>query len=138
MRVVQSELRIETRGRGFTDVTELVARAVADAGIAVGLCSVFCQHTSAGLVIQENADPTVRKDLEAAMLALAPEDDRWAHDDEGPDDMPSHLKCALLRTSETIPVTDGHLALGTWQGLWLVEHRRRPHRRELIVHVTGV
>ncbi|MCC7536141.1 MAG: YjbQ family protein [Deltaproteobacteria bacterium] len=137
MHVVQAELVIETPGRGFTDLTDRVGRVVAESGVEVGLCSVFCRHTSASLVIQENADPTVRKDLEAAMLALAPEDDRWAHDDEGPDDMPAHLRTVLTKTSEQIPVRDGSLALGTWQALYLWEHRRRAHRRTVIVTVVG-
>ena len=138
MRQHQDRIEVATAGRGFVDVTERVAGVVRASGIATGLALIFCRHTSASLLVQENADPSVRRDLERWFERLAPEGRGYEHDDEGPDDMPSHLKCALLRTSETIPVTDGHLALGTWQGLWLVEHRRRPHRRELIVHVTGV
>ena len=138
MRQHQDRIEVATAGRGFVDVTERVAGVVRASGIATGLALIFCRHTSASLLVQENADPSVRRDLERWFERLAPEGRGYEHDDEGPDDMPSHLKCALLRTSETIPVTDGRLALGTWQGLWLVEHRRRPHRRELIVHVTGV
>ena len=138
MRQHQDRIEVATAGRGFIDVTERVAGVVRASGIATGLALIFCRHTSASLLVQENADPSVRRDLERWFERLAPEGRGYEHDDEGPDDMPSHLKCALLRTSETIPVTDGRLALGTWQGLWLVEHRRRPHRRELIVHVTGV
>lgn len=138
MRQHQDRIEVATAGRGFIDVTERVAGVVRASGIATGLALIFCRHTSASLLVQENADPAVRRDLERWFERLAPEGPGYEHDDEGPDDMPSHLKCALLRTSETIPVTDGRLALGTWQGLWLVEHRRRPHRRELIVHVTGV
>jgi len=130
-------LEIETRGRGFVNVTERVARVVRESGVATGLCSVFCQHTSASLVIQENADPAVLRDLEGWLADLAPESRAWEHDDEGPDDMPAHAKSAVTRAAETLPVSDGRLALGTWQALYLWEHRARPHARRLVVTVQG-
>ncbi len=133
----QDEIVIETVGRGFTDVTAAVQRVVTESGVSVGLCTAFIRHTSASLVIQENADPAVLRDLARWMAELAPESRRWEHADEGPDDMPAHARSALTRTSETIPITGGRLALGTWQGLYLWEHRSRPHRRRLLVHVSG-
>jgi secondary thiamine-phosphate synthase enzyme len=137
VKVHQRTLTVQTPGRGFTDVTAEVARVVAEAGVSVGLCTVFIRHTSASLFIQENADPAVLRDLGRWMERVAPESDDYEHDDEGPDDMPSHLRSAITRTSESIPVTAGRLALGTWQALYVWEHRARPHRRELVVHVTG-
>jgi secondary thiamine-phosphate synthase enzyme len=133
----QRTLEIGTRGRGLVDVTRAVAEVVAGAGVTVGLCSVFVQHTSASLVIQENADPSVLRDLERWMAKLAPESSVYEHDDEGPDDMPGHLRSAVTRTSETIPITGGRLALGTWQAIYLWEHRSAPHTRRLIVTVLG-
>jgi secondary thiamine-phosphate synthase enzyme len=133
----QDEIVIETSGQGFTDVSSQVQRIVADSGVSVGLCNVFIRHTSASLVIQENADPAVLRDLARWMAELAPESRRWEHADEGPDDMPAHARSALTKTSETIPITAGRLALGTWQGIYLWEHRSRPHRRRLLVHVSG-
>jgi len=133
----QDEILIETSGRGFTDVTRRVQQVVAQSGVTLGLCTVFIRHTSASLVIQENADPAVLRDLARWMADLAPESRSWEHADEGPDDMPAHARSALTKTSETIPVADGRLALGTWQGLYLWEHRSRPHRRRLLVHVSG-
>ena len=112
-------------------------RVVAAAQVTTGLCTVFCRHTSASLVIQENADPAVLRDLARWMERLAPESDAYEHDDEGPDDMPSHIRSAITRTSESIPITRGALALGTWQGLYVWEHRARRHTRELVVHVAG-
>ena len=133
----QETLELRTRGPGLSNVTAEVSAVVARSRIATGLCTVFVQHTSASLVIQENADPAVLRDLAAFMAELAPESRAWEHDDEGPDDMPAHARAALTKTSETIPVTAGHLALGTWQGLYLWEHRARPHTRRLVVHVVG-
>lgn len=133
----QRSVEIQTRGRGLVDVTREVAAIVADAGVTVGLCSVFVQHTSASLLIQENADPSVLRDLERWMAKLAPESSVYEHDDEGPDDMPGHLRSAVTRTSETIPIAGGRLALGTWQALYLWEHRSRPHTRRLVVTVMG-
>ncbi len=137
MHVHQETLEIPGRGRGLHDVTAEVAAVVTRSGVAVGLCSIFVQHTSASLVIQENADPSVRVDLGAWLDDLAPEARRWTHDDEGPDDMPAHAKAAITKTSETIPVQGGRLALGVWQGLYLWEHRTRPQARRLVVTVLG-
>lgn len=135
--VHQRTLEIPTAGRGFTDVTRQVAAVVAGSGAAVGTCSLFIQHTSASLVIQENADPAVLRDLARWMEKLAPESAHYEHDAEGPDDMPSHLRSAVTRTAETIPVTLGRLALGTWQAIYLWEHRAARHTRRLVVTVIG-
>lgn len=137
MRQASELLRLGTR-RGLTDVTAAVQAVVRASGVAVGLCTVFVRHTSASLVIQENADPDVCRDLEAFLDRLVPEGDPlYRHADEGPDDMPAHVKGALTRTSESIPVRGGALALGTWQGLYLWEHRSGRRQRELAVHVIG-
>jgi secondary thiamine-phosphate synthase enzyme len=138
MIAAQEALEIATRGRGLVNVTAEIERVVRASGIASGLCVVFVQHTSASLVIQENADPAVLRDLERFIARVAPEGSHWEHDAEGPDDMPAHARSALTKTTETIPVTAGQLALGTWQGIYLWEHRTRPHRRRLVVHVQGV
>ena len=114
-----------------------VSAVVARSRITTGLCTVFVQHTSASLVIQENADPAVLRDLTRFMADLAPESRAWEHDDEGPDDMPAHARSALTKTSEVVPVSAGRLALGTWQALYLWEHRSAPHTRRLVVHVVG-
>ena len=138
MKQFQQALSVSTGGRSLVDVTDAVARLVAAAGVTTGLCVVFCQHTSCSLVIQENADSSARADLLAWLERLAPDGDpHYTHTAEGPDDMPSHLRAAVTRTSESIPVVDGRLALGTWQGLFLAEHRTSPHTRRLVVHVTG-
>lgn len=133
----QDELTIPTRGRALEDITAAIARVVAASEVKTGLCTVFVRHTSASLIIQENADPAVLRDLARWMAKVAPEGDQWEHDAEGPDDMPAHARSAITRTSEQIPITGGRLALGTWQGVYLWEHRSRPHRRHLIVHVQG-
>jgi secondary thiamine-phosphate synthase enzyme len=134
----QETLHVDTPGRGLHEITRHVAAVVGRAGIATGLAVIFCRHTSCSLVIQENADPSARRDLERWLERIAPDGDpAYTHTAEGPDDMPSHLRAAVTRTSETIPVVDGRLALGTWQGLFLAEHRRRPHSRRLVVHLTG-
>lgn len=139
MKVHQEVLAIEGKGRGFVDLSSRVAAVVESSGVTTGLCTVFVQHTSASLVIQENAAPSVRRDLERWIAKLAPEDaTAYEHDDEGPDDMPAHLRCAMTRTSEVVPITKGRLALGTWQAIYLWEHRRAPHTRSLVVHVTGI
>ena len=137
MPIHQETIEVRTDARGLTNVTRAVDAIVGRAGIATGLCTVFVQHTSASLVIQENADPAVLRDLDRWISDLAPESRRWEHDDEGPDDMPAHARSAVTRTSETIPVTSGKLALGTWQALYLWEHRARPHSRRLVVTVYG-
>jgi secondary thiamine-phosphate synthase enzyme len=133
----QRTLSVPTRGRGFYDVTADIARVVAESGVGVGLCSLFLRHTSASLVIQENADAAVLRDLSRWMERLAPESNEYEHDAEGPDDMPSHLRSAVTRSSESIPVTRGALALGTWQAVYVWEHRATGHSRELVVHVAG-
>ena len=139
LRVHQGSLSIATRGRGLTDISRQVQEIVEASGVTTGLCTVFIQHTSASLVIQENAAPSVRRDMEKWIERIAPEDPRaYEHDDEGPDDMPGHLRAAITKTSEVIPVTKGRLALGTWQAIYLWEHRRTPHTRTLVVHVQGV
>ena len=129
---------VRTRGKGTTEITCEVAGIVAASGIRTGTVMVFVRHTSASLVIMENADPSARRDLEEFFERLVPEDTPWfIHTLEGADDMPSHIRMALTRTSETIPVINGRMALGTWQGIFLFEHRRAPHRRDLAVVVTG-
>lgn len=137
MKLFQKVIEIETRGCGMTDVTSRLQSCLVEAGVHDGLCVVFVQHSSASLTIQENADPAVRRDLQQWMSELAPESRRWEHDDEGPDDMPAHAKSVLTSTSETIPIQSGRLALGTWQGLYLWEHRSQGHRRRLFVHIQG-
>jgi secondary thiamine-phosphate synthase enzyme len=137
MRTHQVVVEVRTQGRGFSNVTAEIAAVVRASGVTTGLCTVFLQHTSASLLIQENADPAVLRDLGRYFADLAPESRSWEHDDEGPDDMPAHAKAAMMRTSETIPVTRGALALGTWQGLYVVEHRARAHGRRLVVTVLG-
>jgi len=127
-------LTIQTRGRGTLDITEEVDALVRDSGIKLGLCTAFIQHTSASLLITENADPTVRRDLEAWLeRAVVDGDPLFDHTAEGPDDMPAHVRSALLATSLSIPIQSGRLALGTWQGLFLYEHRTRPHQRRVLV-----
>jgi secondary thiamine-phosphate synthase enzyme len=137
MKVFQISIDIATSGRGLIDITSEVNDLIEKSGIVTGLCTVFVQHTSASLLIQENADPSVRRDLEDWFGELAPETRRWRHDDEGPDDMPAHARSSITRTSEVVPITLGRLALGTWQGLYLWEHRTSGHRRRLVVHVQG-
>lgn len=138
MKVHEGRIEVRTQGRGLYDLTSKVGRVVEESRITTGLCTVFVQHTSASLVIQENADPAVRRDMERWMERLAPEDPRaYEHDDEGLDDMPSHLRSVVTKTSEVIPVSKGRLALGTWQAIYLWEHRRAAHTRRLVVHVQG-
>jgi secondary thiamine-phosphate synthase enzyme len=138
MRQHQTVLRVRTSGRGFHDVTGAVREAVRGSGIRTGLAVLFCRHTSCSLVIQENYDPSAQGDLMRWLERIAPDGDpAYRHDSEGPDDMPSHLRSAVTKTSETIPVADGAPVLGTWQGILLAEHRLRPHQRELFLHVTG-
>ncbi len=137
MTVHQDAFEVGTRGKGLTNVTAEVAGIVRSSAVITGVCTVFVQHTSASLVIQENADPAVLRDLERYFAELVPESRRWEHAHEGPDDMPAHARAALTKTSETIPVIAGALGLGTWQGLYLWEHRTRPHGRRLVVTVQG-
>lgn len=136
-RRVTARLVVDTRGRGFTELTREVVGFLERIGAGDGEVSLFCRHTSASLTIQENADPDVRVDLITALDRLAPEDAGWVHDMEGPDDMPAHVKAVLTGISVTVPVIAGRMALGTWQGIYLVEHRARPHRRELVVAFVG-
>ena len=129
---------METQGKGTYEITQEVAEVVRSSGVSVGSVTVFVRHTSASLVIMENADPSARTDLEEFFERLVPEDsDYFIHTMEGPDDMPSHIRMALTRTSEVIPVTRGRMVLGTWQGIFVFEHRRARHRREIVVSVVG-
>lgn len=138
MRQATHLLSVATRGKGLVEITRDVRAWVAGEGIATGLLTLFCRHTSASLLIQENADPDVRRDLEAYFETIAPESPgRYVHEDEGPDDMPAHLRTALTQVQLSIPVLGGAPALGTWQGIYLFEHRRAPHRREVILHLIG-
>ena len=135
--IVSSLLTVQTSGRGFVDLTAEIARFAREAGAEEGALTLFIRHTSASLTIQENADPTVLDDLSAALDRFAPEDAGWRHDSEGPDDMPAHVKTMLTATSLHIPVLKGELALGTWQAIYLIEHRHRPHRREIVLQFVG-
>jgi secondary thiamine-phosphate synthase enzyme len=138
MRQFADLIRVETRGRGLVEVTRSVAQWIEQHRLRTGLLTLFCRHTSASLIIQENAAPAVRTDLEAFFERVAPEDPRlYGHDDEGPDDMPAHIRAALTGVNLSIPLIDGRLALGTWQGIYLFEHRRAPHRREIAAHAIG-
>ncbi|BCU79346.1 secondary thiamine-phosphate synthase enzyme YjbQ [Luteolibacter sp. LG18] len=131
-------LELHPRGKGTYEITSEVAGIVARSGISTGTVTVFVRHTSASLVIMENADPSARRDLEVFFDKLVPEDTPWfIHTLEGPDDMPSHIRMALTRTSEVVPVVRGRMTLGTWQGIFLFEHRRAPHHREIVVSVVG-
>ena len=135
--IVSSLLTVQTSGRGFVDLTAEIAGFVKDAGAREGAVTLFIRHTSASLTIQENADPTVLDDLMTALDRLAPENAGWRHDTEGPDDMPAHIRTMLTATSLQIPVLRGELALGTWQAIYLIEHRRRPHRCEIVLQFAG-
>ncbi len=133
-----TQLTIPTPGQGLHEITDRVRAAVREAGVREGLCVVFVRHTSCSLTIQENADPSARRDLEAWLNRLVPEHDPlYTHTAEGPDDMPSHIKAILTQTSLTIPILDAQLALGTWQGVYLWEHRRRAHERKVVIAVNG-
>ncbi len=131
------KLEISTRGQGLYECTSTIDEWVRRQKMQTGLLTVFCRHTSASLLIQENADPTVRHDIKAYFDHLAPEDGPYEHDSEGPDDMPAHLKTALTQVQLSIPLIHGSLVLGTWQGIYLFEHRVRPHRREIVLHLIG-
>ncbi len=135
--IATATLEVDTGGPGFTEITRDAARFVADAGGKDGALLLFLRHTSASLVIQENADPDVRTDLATALDRLAPADAGWVHDVEGPDDMPAHVKAMLTGVSLSVPVSDGALALGTWQGIYVAEHRARPHQREIVLQFVG-
>lgn len=134
----QQIFSLQTQGRSTTEITDKVNQLVTESGIQTGICTVFIQHTSASLIITENADPTVRVDLETILQRLAPDGDpEYRHDYEGDDDMSAHVRCMLTNDSLTVPVTNGHLGLGTWQGVYLFEHRYRPHHRKIVVTVMG-
>ncbi len=135
--IATSILTVQTSGAGFVDLTAEVAKFVQEACAKEGAVTLFIRHTSASLTIQENADPSVLDDLMTSLGRLAPEDGGWSHDAEGPDDMPAHIKTMLTSCSLTIPVIDGAMALGTWQGIYLIEHRARPHRREIVLQFIG-
>jgi secondary thiamine-phosphate synthase enzyme len=135
--VATATLAVDTPGEGFVDITRDVARFVTKAGALEGALFLFIRHTSASLTIQENADPDVRTDLATALRRLAPESGPWVHDTEGPDDMPAHVKSLLTGISLHVPVIGGALALGTWQGIYVAEHRARPHRREVVLQFVG-
>ncbi|AYO85073.1 secondary thiamine-phosphate synthase enzyme YjbQ [Methylobacterium brachiatum] len=136
-RHASGRLTIATPGQGFTDFTGAVAEFVRDSGIRDGLVTLFCRHTSASLTIQENADPDVQTDLMAALDGFAPRGAPYVHGAEGPDDMPAHIRTLVTDSALNIPLVEGRLALGTWQGIYLIEHRDRPHRREIVVSVIG-
>lgn len=131
-------VRVDPRGKGFYEITPAVVDFVRNNRVSEGLLTVFCRHTSASLLITENADPDVLTDLETVFARLAPENGGYVHDAEGPDDMPAHIRAALTQTHLSIPVIGGAPALGTWQGVFLFEHRRRPQRREIALHLIGV
>jgi secondary thiamine-phosphate synthase enzyme len=133
---VLTRISQSTKGQGFYDLTQPIAAWLARQSAPIGLLTVFCRHTSASLIIQENADPTVRRDLSDYLARLAPEHADYAHDSEGPDDMPAHLRTMLTQTSLVVPVEDGRMLLGTWQAIYLAEHRRAPHRREIVLHLS--
>lgn len=137
MRQAQYTLTVATRGKGLTDITRDIKEWLAGQGIGTGLLTVYCRHTSASLLIQENADPDVQEDLKNFFEDIAPESRDYIHDTEGPDDMPAHIRTALTHMSLSIPVTKGALVLGTWQGIYLFEHRSSPHRREIVLHLIG-
>lgn len=137
MRQAQHTISVETQGKGLIDITRKASEWLAGQGIGTGLLTLFCRHTSASILIQENADPDVQKDLKNFFEDIAPESRNYIHDTEGPDDMPAHIRTALTHTSLSIPVAKGALMLGTWQGIYLFEHRRAPHRREIVLHLIG-
>ncbi len=137
MRQAIHELVVETLSQGLHEITPAVVDWVAGTGIDTGLLTLFIRHTSASLLVQENAAPAARRDIERYFAEVAPENEDYEHDDEGPDDMPAHLRAALTSTSLSIPVIEGAPSLGTWQGIYLFEHRTRPHRRRIAFHVFG-
>ncbi|TCS65168.1 secondary thiamine-phosphate synthase enzyme YjbQ [Varunaivibrio sulfuroxidans] len=138
MHQAQTSIGVKTSAQGLYEITEPVARWTREQALTTGLLTVFCRHTSASLVIQENADPHVATDLQEFFRRIAPENEAWyRHTNEGPDDMPAHIKSALTATSLCIPVADGRLVLGTWQGIYLFEHRAHGHTRTLVMHVLG-
>ena len=137
MQQAQTRIAISTRGQALYELTDKVARWIAGTGIATGLLTLFCRHTSAGLLINENAAPAVQRDLLRWPAMIAPEAVGYEHDDEGPDDMPAHIRSLLTGVTLSVPVADGRMVLGTWQGLFLAEHRHLPHKREVVAHLIG-
>ena len=138
MRIHQEQLEVRTKGKGTYEITDDIQTKIDQSGLSNGIVTVFVRHTSCSVTVMENADPTARRDLEAFFNRIVPEDaDYFTHDSEGSDDMPSHIRMALTRTSETIPIVDGKMQLGTWQGIFLFEHRRAPHRRKIWITVIG-
>src|SRR5215510_1585166 len=138
MRINHDQLEVRTHGKGLYEITDQIGSKIDKCGIQNGTVTVFVQHTSCSIVIMENADPTARRDLEEFFDRLVPEDaDYFMHDAEGSDDMPSHIRMVLTRTSETVPIMDGRMQLGTWQGIFLFEHRRSPHRRKVVITMMG-
>jgi secondary thiamine-phosphate synthase enzyme len=133
----QQLIKVQTQGKTLHKITSKVASAVAESGVQTGLCTLFLRHTSASLIIQENADPDVLLDLSNFLAKLVPESDRYIHSTEGADDMPAHIRTVLTHTSEQIPIANGRLVLGTWQGIYVWEHRSHNHLRELVVHIAG-
>ncbi len=137
MRQAINQISVQTNGKGLIEITREVRRWAEAQGISTGLLTVYCRHTSASLLIQENADPDVRTDLESFFEDIAPETRHYVHDTEGPDDMPAHIRTALTTVQLSIPLVKGALVLGTWQGIYVFEHRSRPHRREIVMHLLG-
>ena len=138
MRIYQEQLEVHSDGRGTYEITDDIQAKIDQSGLSNGIVSVFVQHTSCSLIIMENADPTARRDLEEFFNRIVPEDaDYFTHGSEGSDDMPSHIRMVLTRTSETVPIVDGKMRLGTWQGIFLFEHRRAPHRRKIWITIIG-
>jgi secondary thiamine-phosphate synthase enzyme len=137
MRVQNENLAVKTSGKGTYEITDEIQSKIDQSGVRNGMVTVFVQHTSCSLIAMENAAPAARRDLERFFDQLVPENQEFEHDDEGPDDMPSHIRMALTRSSETIPIVDGKMQLGTWQGIFLFEHRRDPHRRKISVTIIG-
>jgi secondary thiamine-phosphate synthase enzyme len=137
MRICQEQLELRTKGKGTYEITDEIQDKIDKCKVRSGIITVFVQHTSCSLVAMENAAPAARRDLEKFFDSLVPENQDFEHDDEGPDDMPSHIRMALTRTSETVPIVDGKMQLGTWQGIFLFEHRRDPHRRKISVTILG-
>jgi secondary thiamine-phosphate synthase enzyme len=133
----QKLLKVSTNGKSLYNITPKIAEIVIESGVQTGLCTLFLRHTSASLIIQENADPDVLLDLANFMAKLVPESAKYIHDAEGSDDMPAHIRTVLTHTSEQIPINNGHLVLGTWQGIYVWEHRQHNHVRELVVHISG-
>jgi secondary thiamine-phosphate synthase enzyme len=138
MRVHHGQVEVRTKGKGTYEITDAIQAQIDEARMVNGTATIFVQHTSCSLIIMENAAPAARRDLEEFFDRLVPEDsDYFEHDDEGPDDMPSHIRMVLTRTSETVPIAGGKMRLGTWQGIFLFEHRRDPHRRRILVTILG-